>query len=293
MALICALKQQGLLATAVAICCVSAAPVSARDFPHRAEVIKIEDLNHNIRRVTLKPQSPEFKFAAGQYIYLRAPDAYIDAFNEKHKTDHGEISRPYSFASSPENRDTFALIIKHYGPPRGKEAPPGVVSTYVHKHLKIGDKVELSTPRGRLYTPDDSDRPIVLLAGGVGISPFVGLLTYFFENKVNEDREIYLFCGVRSRQDLVLDAHFKEWAKTKKNFHYIPALSHPAEGDAWKGKTGYINLVFDAHFPQKYDADAYIAGSPIMVRETIKVLKKKGIPTEQIHRDRIKVGEDD
>lgn len=88
---------------------------------------------------------------------------------------------------------------------------------------------------------------------------------------------------------MILHEQFTKWSETSKNFYYIPALSRPQEGDDWKGETGYINLAFERYFKGSLDADAYLAGSPIMVRESIKVLKAKGIKTERIHRDPIRV----
>ncbi|MCH2373818.1 MAG: FAD-binding oxidoreductase [Planctomycetes bacterium] len=266
--------------------------VEAREFPHKAEVVKIQELNYNIKRITFKPKTDDFEFTAGQYIFVKAPESYIDAFNKTHGTDHGEISRPYSFASSPSNKKTFDLIIKHYGPRRGRDVPPGVMSTFIHKHLKVGDVLDFSGARGRLYEPQEANRPIVMIAGSVGGSPFVGLSQYFFENQINEKRKIYLFLGVNSKRDLFLHDLFIGWTKKHKNFYYIPSLSRPAEGDKWTGETGYINLAFGRYFKEKLDADVYIAGSPIMRRETIKVLKAKGIPDGQIRTDPIKVGDE-
>ena len=159
----------------------------------------------------------------------------------------------------------------------------------MYKHLKAGDTVELSKPEGRLYATDSSDRPIVVVAGGVGAAPFVCLLNYWFEQEV--DREIYFFLGVRSKRDLLLNDLFSKWSESKDNFHYIPALSHPEENDQWTGETGYINVVLDKYFTEPFDADAYLAGPPIMIKYTREVLAGKGIKGDRVHRDRIRVRE--
>ena len=265
-------------------------PLIAREFPQRAKVIKIEPLNHNIKRIRLRPENTSFSFQPGEHILLKSPDDYLAKFNQRYHTDHQEVYRPYSFASSPNQREYFDLIIKHYDTPTNKkELPPGVVSTYIHKHLKVGDVVTLSDPRGKLYTHNDSDRPIVVVAGGVGVSPFVCLLNYWFENKIDQQRKIYFFLGVRSKRDLILHEQFTKWDRTKDNFVYIPALSHPQDDDHWQGATGYINVVLDQYFKDTFDADVYLAGPPIMIKFTRQVLKTKGIKRERIHRDPIRV----
>ncbi len=277
------------LFVSLALLCGSASTPRARDFPHQAEVIKIEELNHNIRRIRLKPQhATQFVFTPGQHVFLRAPQDYLAEFNKRYKTSH-KVSRPYSFASSPSRHPYSDLIIKRYDTPPGKDVPPGVVSTLAHKYLKVGDTVSLSDPSGQLYARDDSDRPIVLVAGGVGVAPFVCLMNYWFENKIDQQRKIYFFFGVRSKRDLILHDQFTMWNQTKKNFHYIPALSDPQQGDDWKGETGYINVVLDKYFSDPFDADAYLAGPPIMIRFTRKVLEAKGITGDRIHQDPIQV----
>ena len=275
--------------------------IEGRDFPHQAEVILIEKLTHNVLRFRLRPEEPDkFVWAPGQHVFVRVPHPYLENFKKRHGDkvkdvykEAEEAAKPYSFASSPSNRAHFDLITKYYGPRPGQDVPPGLLSSYLHKHIRVGDVVTMSQPTGTLYEKNDSDRPIVVLAGGVGASPFVGLLRYWFENKINEKRKIYFFLGVRAKRDLLLHDQFLKWAREKKNFYYIPGLSRPDPKDDWKGETGYINQVFERYFAENIDADAYLAGSPIMVREAIKSLRKKGVDPDNIHRDRIKVLEKD
>ena len=277
---------------AVALQLQLVAPVRAKDFPHRAEVLRTEDLTHNVKRIRLKLQTKkEFDFTPGQYVFIRIPEDFIAEWNQRWDTSHKQIRRPYSFASSPRQLPCFDFIIKHYIAPPGKDVPPGIGSTYIHKELQVGDTIQLSPPTGRLYVRQDSDsaRPIIVVAGGVGASPFVCLLEYWFENRINEKTKISFFFGVRSKRDLLLHEQFSEWAKTHKNFQYVPALSHPQETDHWSGETGYVNLVLSRHLKGSSGADAYLAGPPIMIRETVKVLNANGIPKGRINHDPIQV----
>ncbi len=260
----------------------------ADSYPHRSRVESIEELTHDVKRITLRARG-QFRFQPGQFVLLQVPGAYVESWNQLHGTSHQQVSRPYSFASPPSRLPLFDLIVKHQQAPRGKDVPPGLASTYIHTELKAGDMVAFGEPMGALYSGDDGDRPILFVAGGAGVSPFVGLLEHLFEQKVDERRKIYLYLGVGSRRDLLLHDQFVEWAETKRNFSYVPALSSPAPADSWEGETGYINLVLDKHFPAPLDAEVYIAGSPIMMRETVKVLKAKGLSDEHIHHDSIAV----
>jgi len=264
--------------------------LQAELFQYEAKVVKIEDLTHDTKLIRFELiDTKEFKFVPGQYVFLKVPDDYVREWNELHKTSHKEVSRAYSFASSSSKLPQFDLIIKLASPPRGKEVPPGLASSFIHKRLRVGDTLRISQPYGELFLRKDTGRPVLIVAGGTGAAPFVSLLEYWFENKFDQNNEIYFYFGVRAKKDLFFHEQFQEWARNKKNFHYVPALSNPDPGDDWKGETGYIQLVVDKYLKGPSDADAYLAGPPVMITETVKVLNAKGITKERIHYDEIEV----
>jgi NAD(P)H-flavin reductase len=268
---------------AILLCAPQSIPA---DF--QAEVVAIEDLNHDVKRIRLRAVDPTFHYNPGQFLLLRLPDSYLEEFNSKHGTTHDAVSRPYSLASAPGEAPFFDLIVKHYPAPPGKDVPPGLASTYIHEQLKKGDKLSFSEPMGKLYEPNDSTDPIIVVAGGTGASPFIGLVKHWLEHKLNERRKIYFFFGVNSSSDFFLEDDLRAWA-AEKNFIYVPAVARPEPADNWQGETGYINVVLDRHFEAPLQADVYLAGAPIMVSETIKVLSAKGVPAERIHHDPVKV----
>ena len=275
----------------IAFCLLSAAwvhPPQARA-DQQAQVVKIERLTHNVKRIRFKAANDDFTFQAGQFILLKLPDSYLRAFNKSHGTEHTSVSRPYSFASAPSEAPYFDLIVKHYPAPPGKDVPPGLASTFIHQHLRPSDTVTFSDPIGSLYMPNDSTDPIILVAGGVGASPFIGLLKHWFDQGLDRQREIHFFFGVRSKRDFFLLGALADWSRRRKNFKYVLALSHPDPADEWKGESGYINTVLDRYFPSPLRADVYLAGAPIMIRETVKVLHAKQVPDTRIHHDPIKV----
>src|SRR5688572_15878341 len=262
----------------------------AGEYPYRAKVSEIEELTHDTKRIRFRLQDAKgFTFTPGQYTFLQVPDDYVKQWNARYKTSHREVARPYSFATSSSRLPFFDLMVKLAGPPPGKNVPPGIGSTFIHTHLKVGDEVSFSAPAGKLYLRKDTGRPIVIVAGGTGAAPFMSLLDYWFENGFEKNNEIYFFFGVRSRRDLFLHERFQQWARSKTNFRYFPALSNPMPDDKWDGETGFIQLIVDKHIAAPSDADAYLAGPPIMVREVVKVLNSKGIGKERTHFDEIAV----
>ena len=264
--------------------------LQAELFQHEAKVVSIENLTHDTKLIRFQLiDSKAFKFTPGQYVFLKVPDDYVREWNERYKTSHKEVTRPYSFASSSSKLPLFDMIIKLASPPRGKDVPPGLASSFIHQRLQVGDTLRISQPFGELFLRKDTGRPVLIVAGGTGAAPFISLLQYWFENEFDRNNEIYFYFGVRAKRDLFFHEKFQEWAREKKNFHYVPALSNPDPGDDWKGETGYIQLVVDKFLKGPSDADAYLAGPPIMVTETVKVLDAKGITKDHIHYDEIEV----
>lgn len=263
--------------------------LQAQGQPVSAEVVTVETLTHNVKSVQVRLPK-QYLFEAGQFALITVPAPFVEEWNAKYKTKHGRIRRAYSFASSPKRLPIAEFIIQLAGPPPGRDVPPGLASTYIHTVLKPGDAIEISQAMGSLNRVSESNsRPLILVAGGTGVAPFVGLLDHWFRTKQQQVRKIYLFFGARQRRDLLLDSQFRRWAADHSNFVYVPALSEPGPGDEWAGATGFINAVVEKHFPATLDADVLMAGSPRMMAETEKVVKAKGVPDGQIRHDPITV----
>ena len=287
--------QFGKLIAIVLIVASSAGTLLGADFPHVAEVVAVENLTHNVKRIgfQIRPGSG-FSFEPGQFLFLEVPADYVARWNQRYGTTHGEVARPYSLASAPHRLPRFDLIVGHQRAPRDKDVPPGLASTYVHTAMRPGDVVRFGNPAGNLYptgvtelsTPESvNDGPLILVAGGTGVAPFVGVLEHWFAKQPRPKRKLYLYLGVRAVRDLLLDRTLKSWDQANENFRYVPALSRPAADDEWDGETGYINTILDRHFPAPLSADVLIAGSPIMIRETIKVLRAKELDEKRIRHD--------
>ena len=253
----------------------------------KAMVIAADPLSPTVKRIRFKLPK-KYALRPAQFALVRVPSEFLQSWNARYGTTQKEVERPYSFATDPKRLPAAEFLVQLASPPPGKDVPPGVASTYMHG-LKPGDTFEVGEAMGNIYEADLSTRPIVLVAGGTGVAPFVGLLDYWFRTKLNRRREILLFFGARERRELFLDAQFTRWAATQRNFKYVPALSNPKPDDKWTGATGFINTIVDRHFQTTMDADVLIAGSPRMMQETVKVVTAKGVPAKQIRQDPIKV----
>ncbi len=124
-------------------------------------VAAIEALSPEVRRIRLEPLtggSLPFSFAAGQYLKVDLPVA-VEA-----------IERSYSICSGPGERGFAEIAVKL--------EPDGLGSTFLHEELAVGDALRVSGPHGEFtWEPGPSQGALLLVGGGVGITPLMSVLT--------------------------------------------------------------------------------------------------------------------
>ncbi len=93
----------------------------------------------------------------------------------KISTDNGDVLRNYSLSGPPDDLSHYRISVKRE-PSAGPGMPEGVSSNHLHDHVSVGDVLISDGPRGAFVLDEDSARPVVLLSGGVGLTPMVAML---------------------------------------------------------------------------------------------------------------------
>lgn len=121
---------------------------------YKTEVVSLTDLTHDIKEVRLKLLEPDFMdFQAGQFAQIEVPEYEL--------TDE-PVYRAYSISSAPAEKNIVEFEIR--------QVENGICSTYVHKHLKVGQKVTINGPHGD-FGLRDSEGEMICIAGGSGMAP--------------------------------------------------------------------------------------------------------------------------
>ena len=196
-----------------------------------------------------------------------------------------EITRCYSLSDGPQHTDYYRVTIKRLGPPPNKtETPPGLVSSHFHDRLQVSDIVDVKAPAGHFHLDVEHRGPVVLVGGGVGVTPVLSMLNHIASAPGN--REAWFFYGVRNSADHLMKTYLKELASQHENIHLVVCYSDPRPEDRVGEDYHYAERVSVDLFKRLLGVnnfDFYVCGPPPMMESLTRDLGEWGVPEERIH----------
>jgi CDP-4-dehydro-6-deoxyglucose reductase, E3 len=187
--------------------------------------------------------------------------------------------RSFSFATAPHAGDGIELHIRRI--------PGGKFTGHVFSAMKVGDTVNFEGPLGSFFLREDSDKPIIFVAGATGFAPVKSMVEHAFH--VGMKRRMILYWGVRSLRDLYLPDLPRQWAAEHPTFTFVPVLSAPAPEDRWTGRTGLVHEAILADFPSLADHQIYACGSVKMVEAAHPAFAAHGMTQDDCFSDAFKL----
>ncbi|MBE2263242.1 MAG: cytochrome b N-terminal domain-containing protein [Burkholderiaceae bacterium] len=228
---------------------------------YTATVTRMDRLTEDVMQLVLRVEGSPLAYRAGQYINILLPDG---------------SRRSFSFASAPRpDTAEIELQIRHID---GGRFTPAVFET-----MKTGDRLTFEGPLGAFTLRDDSDKPVIFVAGSTGFAPVKSMVEHAFRTGLQ--RPMILYWGVRRRRDLYLGDLAEEWAREHANFTFIPVLSEPEAGDHWEGRTGLVHEAILADFPDLSTHQVYACGSVGMVEAAYPAFMARGISSADCFSD--------
>ncbi|MBW9257102.1 MAG: 2Fe-2S iron-sulfur cluster binding domain-containing protein [Candidatus Thiodiazotropha sp. (ex. Lucinisca nassula)] len=235
--------------------------IPVRDF--EAEVVRLEDLTHDVKGVWLQLDGEGIDFQAGQYINLSVPGV--------------EVPRAFSLANKPSKGNLIELHIRL--------VPDGEATPVIHNQLKVGDKLNVAGPYGRFFVRKSRTDPMIFIAGGTGLSSPKSMILDLLEEGCSAP--ITLLHGVRAKKDLYDDELFSDLAQQHENFSYVPVLSQMEDGDDWSGETGFVHEAAQRIFDNSFSGStAYLCGPPVMIEASIRALMQGRLFENDIFTER-------
>ena len=243
------------------------------------QILKKESEGGDIASFYLIPHDgkPIPGFRPGQYLTfrLKVPNA------------SKAIIRCYSLSDSPQKADSYYRVsIKRIPPPRGKpELPPGLSSGFFHDQLNEGDILDVRAPSGNFYMDESVNTPVVLIGGGVGITPVLSMLNAICDRR--SSREVWFFYGVRNHKEHIMAEHLRRIESENDNVRLQVCYSQPTDECGEKGKDYHHGEVvsvdlFKRCLPSN-NYDFYICGPPPMMTALVNDLEDWGVPEDKVH----------
>ena len=185
----------------------------------------IENSEQSICSFYLLPsdKKPLPSFKPGQFLTFKL------SIEDPKTHEHRNIVRCYSLSDSPNN-DYYRITVKRVlSPIKQPELPSGLASNYLHDHINKGDHFLVKAPSGHFHLMENESLPLVLIGGGIGVTPMLSILNTLIEN--NSSREIWFFYGVRNSNEQIMKATLQVLDEDIPNLRVHICYSRPLDTD--------------------------------------------------------------
>ncbi len=237
---------------------------SQNDIPVKTMPCRVHELRKvadDVMVMRLKlPTNERLQFLAGQYIEFLLPEGKRRAF---------------SLANAPHEDDLLELHIRYIA--------GGNFTAQVFSTLKVKDILRFEGPLGTFRLREESDKPMVMVAGGTGFAPIKALVEHAIHNHIK--RPIALYWGAKNRAELYLPDLPQQWAASHPHITFVPVLSEPTAGDAWTGRTGLVHQAVLEDLADLSGYQVYVCGAPVMVEAAQRDFCARGLPADEFFAD--------
>ena len=220
----------------------------------------IEALTPTVNRVVLTPTQP-CSFVSGQYLQLCLSD------NDK---------RPFSIASTPAQPQ----LELHIGGSVADQYASQALAHLLQQH-QLQQPVQAEIGLGNAQFRADSQRPLILLAGGTGFSYIYSIAQTIAAAKL--DRPVFMYWGVREQAALYHHSVMQQWAAQNSKYRFIPVVQQP--DDSWQGRTGMVHHAVLEDFVSLEAYDIYVAGPFAMAGVVRDAFIEQGAHREHMFAD--------
>ena len=236
-----------------------------RPWSGELRVARISDETHDVRtfRLVLPGGGPlPFTYRAGQYLNLSLV------------IDGARVNRSYTIASAPTHADACEITVKKAG--------GGWASHHLHDALAEGALVKVSAPAGRFVFEGEGTSRVLLVAGGVGITPLMSMVRTLTERGWRG--RIDLVFSVKTSADIIFEKELATLAARFPDLHVTVTLTREPEDSDWKGERGPITReLLQRVAPNLRSTPTYLCGPDPMMAAMTTLLRGLVDPSAPIH----------
>ncbi len=210
-------------------------------------------------------------YLPGQYLVFRL------------SIDGQTVLRNYSVSGDPDCTDRLRISVKHEKAPAGSSVADGLGSSYLHQHVQLGDVLSAAGPMGEFVLDEGSQRPVVLLSGGVGQTPLLAMLHRLVKHS---QRQVHVIHACDNSTVHAFADELRELALQREGVQVYFCYRNPSERDEQAGLHHVAGLVTREQLQRWLpldDYEFYLCGPSVFMQINYGVLRSLGVARERIH----------
>lgn len=227
------------------------------------EVVEVRPESSVITSFVLKPKDggPVLRHRPGQYLTF-----WFDV------PGHAPIKRNYSISCAP-NDESYRISVKR--------EDKGLASGWLHDNARVGMVLKVGAPAGDFFLPETPPRPVVLLSGGVGLTPMVSMLETLVAEKT--DTEVHYVHGAYDAGAHAMGPHIRALTAAHPRARSTVFYEAPANDGDGHDHAGRISGAWLSQQTPIQEADYYLCGPRPFLRALVSDLRDAGVPADRIH----------
>ncbi len=216
-------------------------------------------------------EGPMLPYQPGQYLVFRL------------SVDGQPVLRNYSVSGDPDCLDRVRISVKHEKAPADLVVADGLSSSYLHQHVQVGDVLSAAGPMGDFVLDESSERPVVLLSGGVGQTPLLAMLHRLVKRS---QRQVHIIHACDNSSVHAFADEVRELASQREGVQLHFCYRHPLERDLQAGLHQLSGLITREQLQRCLpldDYDFYLCGPSAFMQLNYGVLRSLGVAQNRIH----------
>lgn len=210
-------------------------------------------------------------YQPGQYLVFRL------------EIDGQIVLRNYSVSGDPDCTDRLRISVKHEKAPAGSSVADGLASSYLHQQVQPGDVLSAAGPMGEFVLDESSQRPVVLLSGGVGQTPLLAMLHRLLKRS---QRKVYVIHACDNSVVHAFADEMRELVAQREGVQLYFCYRNPTEHDEQAGLHHVAGLITREQLQRWLpldDYEFYLCGPGAFMQSNYGVLRSLGVARERIH----------
>lgn len=235
---------------------------------------RIIDETPDVKTFTFVADPPVlFSYQPGQFVTLEL------------EINGEQVLRSYSISSTPSRPHTLEITVKRVASPAdAPEASPGLVSNWLHDHMKVGNQSKIIGPLGKFTCLPNPAQKLLLISAGSGITPMMSMSRWLADTVTETD--ISFFHCARTPRDIVFRQELEMMAARLTNFRLTFSTSRVERGQPWFGFTGRLTAaMLQAIAPDFHERTVYVCGPDGFMQAVKALLDGLGFPMQNYHAE--------